>query len=96
MASHQLLSGLLDNGHLPRVSSQSRLSANDKGDNEVKPRTVHRSHGIYLRVEENPGNYQLGDRLLKDEPPVIASNEVLYIWKSVGSYRTIGRERNER
>ena len=31
---YQLLSGFLANGHLPRVTFQSRLSANDKGDNE--------------------------------------------------------------
>jgi hypothetical protein len=35
MACHQLLSGFLLNGHLPRVSRQSRLSANDNGDNEM-------------------------------------------------------------
>ena len=30
---HQFLSGFLANGHLPRASHQSRLSANDKDDN---------------------------------------------------------------
>ena len=39
--------------HLPRVSHQSSLMANDKGDNEVKPEAVHRSPGIYLAAEEN-------------------------------------------
>ena len=29
--------------HLPRVSHQSCLSANDNGDNEMKPETLHRS-----------------------------------------------------
>ena len=33
----------VSNGYLPRVS---HLSANDKGDNEVKPRAVHKSLGI--------------------------------------------------
>jgi hypothetical protein len=61
---HQLLSGFLVNGHLPRVSYQSRPSANDMGDNEVILGAVHRSPGIYLTAEENPGN-QLGDRLVK-------------------------------
>ena len=32
---HQLLSEFLAKGHLPRVSRQSRLSANVKGDNEL-------------------------------------------------------------
>ena len=32
---HQLLSGILANGHLPRVARQSSLSANDKGDNAI-------------------------------------------------------------
>ena len=32
---HQLLSGFLPKGHLRRVSDQSRLSAKDKGDNEI-------------------------------------------------------------
>ena len=31
---------------------QSNMSANDKGDNEVKQWTVHRSPGIYLTAEE--------------------------------------------
>ena len=57
---HQLLSWFLVNDHLPRVSLQSRLSANDKGDNEIIPRTVLRSPGIYLKAEENPGKSQLG------------------------------------
>ena len=52
VAVHQLLSGFLANGHLARVS---RLSANDKIDNEMVPGAVHRSPGIYLtaRVFEN-------------------------------------------
>ena len=43
--------------HLPRVTA-----ANDKGDNEMITGAVHRSPGIYLTAEENPGKYQLGDR----------------------------------
>ena len=42
----------------PRVS---HLSANDKDYNEY----MHRYPGIYLMAEENPGNPQLGDRLMK-------------------------------
>jgi hypothetical protein len=56
---HQL-SRFLANGHLPRVLHQSRLSANDKFDNEVKLGTAHRS-GIHFRAEDNPGKPQLGD-----------------------------------
>jgi hypothetical protein len=33
----QLLSRFLAKGHLPRVSRQSRLSANDKGDSDMIP-----------------------------------------------------------
>ena len=53
--------------------TQSRLSANDKGDNEAKPGAVHRSPGIYLIAEENPEKSQLGDRLVKAVQPLIAS-----------------------
>ena len=38
--------------HLPRVSYQSCLSVNDKGDIEIITGTVHTS-GIYLTAEEN-------------------------------------------
>ena len=37
-------------------SVTSRLSANDKGNNEIIPGTKHRSPGIYLTAEEKPGN----------------------------------------
>ena len=56
------MSGILGNAHLSRVSRQSRLSANDKGDNEMKLEDMHRSPGISLTVEENPRKPQLGDR----------------------------------
>ena len=38
---------------LPRVLRQSRMSANDKGDNKMILGTVHRSPCIYLMTEEN-------------------------------------------
>ena len=47
----------------------SRLLANDKGNNEMKTRTVHRS-GIYLTAEKNPEN------LMCDSHP---SNGVPYL-----------------
>ena len=56
----QLLSGFLAIGHLPRASRQSHLSNNDKGDNGMIPGAVHRSPGICLTAEENPGKLQLG------------------------------------
>ena len=59
---------------LARVSRQSRVSLNSKGDNEMVPGAVHRSAGIYLIAEENPGKPQLGDRLRNAVRPVIASN----------------------
>ena len=52
----------LANGHFPGVLLKSRLSAYDKGDNEMLPRTVNRSPGIYLVAEEKAGKPQLGDR----------------------------------
>ena len=61
---HQILSGFLANGHLPRVSRQSRLSANDKGDNEIIPGAVHRAPDIYLTAEESPGKPQLRNKCL--------------------------------
>jgi hypothetical protein len=35
--------------------SKSHLLANDKGNNETKSGTFHRSLGIYLMAKENPG-----------------------------------------
>jgi hypothetical protein len=64
---HQLLSEFLANGHLPQESRQSRLSANLKRDNELKPGSMHRSLGIYLMVDENSGNSQLGGLLQSDD-----------------------------
>ena len=54
-----------------RVPSQRLLSpnvrsvTNDEGINEMIRGTVHRSPGICLTAEENPGKSQLGDRLMK-------------------------------
>jgi hypothetical protein len=42
----QVLSKFVTNDQLPRVSPQLPLSANEKGDNEMKPGTVYRSPGI--------------------------------------------------
>ena len=50
MAGHQLLSGFLAKVHLSRVTRHLLLSV--KGDNEIKPRVVHISPGIYLTAEE--------------------------------------------
>ena len=61
------MSGLLANGHLPRVSRQSLLSANDKVDNEMILGAVHRSPVIRLTFEENPRKPQLGDHLMKGQ-----------------------------
>ena len=53
-----------------RVPSQRPLApsvasvANDKGDDEMILGAVHRSPGICLTAEENPGKPQLGDRLM--------------------------------
>ena len=58
---HQLLTGFLAKGYLPGVSCQSRLSANDKGDNGMIPGAVHRSPGTCLTAEENLEKPQLGN-----------------------------------
>ena len=50
------------NDYFTRVSHQSGLSANDKGDNGMIPRAVHRTPSIYFTVVENLGKPQLGDR----------------------------------
>ena len=89
---HQLLYGFLNNGHLPRVLCQLRLSKN-KDDNDVKPGAVHRSFGNYLAVEENTGKPQLGD-CLKAVRTVIASNVFPNLQMiSVGLHGTSERER---
>ena len=49
------LSGFLSNYHFPRVKRQLHQSADEKGDNEMKPEAVHKHPGIYLMVDENPG-----------------------------------------
>ena len=46
---HQLLSGFLVEGYLPRVSL---LSAKGNGNIEIIPGAVHRSLGIYLIAKE--------------------------------------------
>ena len=61
----QLLSRLLDNGHLLRVSRQSRLFTSNMDDEETIPEAVHRSSGIYLTAEESRGKLQIGDDMMK-------------------------------
>ena len=48
----------------PSVSSVTSVT-NDKGDNEMIPGVVDSSPGVRLTAKENPGNPQLGDRLMK-------------------------------
>ena len=48
----------------PSVKSVTSV-ATDKGDNEMIPGAVHRSPGICLTAQENPGKTQLGDHLIK-------------------------------
>ena len=57
------------NGHLPRVSRQSRVS-DDKGDSEVKPVVVHRYPENCLTAEKSPEKSELGDRLKVERPEV--------------------------
>ena len=76
-----------------RVSRQSRLSAGDKGDNEIIPGAVHRSPGTF-RLRKTSA------RRLSEEGavrPVIASNGVPYLqMTSVGSQSTPGMGNGER
>ena len=86
-------SGSLTKDHLPRVSRQSHLSANDNGDNEMTQKAVHRFASICLAAEENPGKPHLGDSKLKAVRPVVVSNGVPYLrMRSVESYSTSGRK----
>ena len=64
----QFLSYLILCLYIPRSdfhTCQSYLSANDKGDNEMKWGAVHKSPDIYFTAEENPAKYKLGDRMMK-------------------------------
>ena len=84
---NQLLSGFLAKHHLPRVSCQSRLSANDKGDNEMISWAVHRSPGICWT------NTSARRSSMKAVQPVIVSDGVPYLqMRSVGSHSTPGME----
>jgi hypothetical protein len=48
----KFLPRFLANGYLSRVSRQLHSPANDKGNNKIIPRAVHRSPGISLTAEE--------------------------------------------
>jgi hypothetical protein len=87
---HHLLSGFISRGHLPWVSRQSRLSAND-GDNEMVPRPVHRSPEICLTDEENPPEILSKETNEED----IASNGVPSLqMRSIASHSTSGRKKD--
>ena len=60
------------------------------------PGAVHRSPGIYLMAEENPGKSHLEERLIKAVRPVIVSNGSLTF--KLGPYDCTARQerRNER
>ena len=82
------------NGHLPRAVRQSRLPANDKGDNEMIPGVVHISPSNYLTTEETPIKLQLGDHSMKAVQLFTASNGVPRLQiTSIGSYSTSGSEK---
>ena len=70
---------VLAKGRLPRVSYQSCLSPNDKGDTEMILGNVNRSPAIYLTTEETPGKLQLGDRPMNVVRLAIPLNGVLYL-----------------
>ena len=81
---------LLNNGKLFRASRQSRLSANDKGDNEVHPEVVHRSPDICWGKHRKTS----ASRQMKAVRQDIPSNGVPYLrLRSVGSLSTSGRKK---
>ena len=91
---HQILSGFLAKGHLSRLS-QSRLSANNKGD-EMIPGVVHRSPGIALQLRKTRKSSARRPSM-KAVQPVIVLNGVPYLqMMSVGSHRTSGREKERK
>ena len=57
LCHHQLLSEFLAKDHLPQMSRQLRMTANDNDGNEMIQGTVHRSPGIYLRLRKIPENF---------------------------------------
>ena len=61
---HQLLSGFLIKGHLPRVLRQSRRSLMIRVIMKLSWDCAHIS---WYLAEENPGNSQLGERLMKGQ-----------------------------
>ena len=73
---HQILSGFQNKGHFSRLSRQSYLSVNIKGDNQMIPEVVNRYPGICSTAEKNTGKPHLEDRLMKVMRPFIASNGV--------------------
>ena len=76
----------------PNVTSVS-LTANDIGDIDMIPGTVHRSPGIYLTTEENPAKPQLVERMMKAIRPVITSNGASFLLtRSTTSYSMSGGE----
>ena len=72
----------------------SVTSVADKGDNEMIPGTVHRSPGIYLTAEKNPGNHSYETVRLRG----CATSHRLK-WdpflqmRLIGSHSTSGREK---
>ena len=71
---------------LLRLSSQSRLSANDKGDKDFI-----NLNEIYLTAEENSEKLQLRENVMNAVRPVIASGGNLYFQKTpVKLYSTSG------
>ena len=91
---HQLLSGLLANGHLVQMSGQLRLLDNGMGKNEMIQGTLHKSPGIYFTAELKLAKPQLGNRLINDVRLVFASDWVPYLqMTSVGSHNMSGRKK---
>ena len=82
---------------LVRIPSQRPLAPNvtsvakDKGDNEMIPEAVHRSPGICLTAEENPGKPARKQSDERDMRPVFASNGVPFLQIRPVD-RTSGRE----
>ena len=93
----QLLSGFLVSGHLPWMSRQSYLLANDTSDSEVILGAVHKFPDIYLTTEENPRKLQLGNEDCVNGPHIkwgpLPPNDVCRITQrgENGGIRKVGR-----
>ena len=78
----------------PSITSVTSIT-NNNGENEMISEAVHRSPGICLTSEENPGKSELGDRLMKRlcDQSLSQMGSLTSQIRSVESHSTSGREK---